>query len=142
MADWYGSARSNYFRVKDEAAFRKEAAGHGLDVWTSNVEGEASFMVTPNGDLGDKGGWPTWYDTDDDGKPIELDIVGALAKHLVEGEIAVLIEAGAEKLRYITGHTTAFNSTGKRVDLDLGDIYSKAARRFHVPVNKITTAEY
>ncbi len=30
MADWYGTARSNYFRVKDEAAFRKEAESLGL----------------------------------------------------------------------------------------------------------------
>jgi len=142
MADWYGSARSNYFRVKDEAAFRKAAAGHGLDVFTSNVNEETLFMVAPNYEWNDKGGWPTWYSTDEGGEPIELDIVSELAKHLVEGEIAVLIEAGAEKLRYITGHTTAFNSVGKRIDLDLGDIYSKAARRFHVPVNKITAAQY
>ncbi|MHB1841296.1 MAG: hypothetical protein ACYCPD_16180 [Acidobacteriaceae bacterium] len=142
MADWHGTARSNYFHVKDEATFRKEAESLGLEVMTSDSDSDL-FMVTPDGS-DDKGGWPTWSpdESDADGDPLEVDIVGFLSKHLVKGEIVVLMECGAEKLRYLTGHATAFNSNGKRVDLDLGDIYQKAAKRFHVPVENITEAQY
>lgn len=143
MADWYGTARSNYFRVKDEAAFRKEAESLGLEVMTSSSDSGLLFMVTPNA-LDDKGGWPTWSPDESDavGDPLEMDIVGSLSKHLCKDEIVILMECGAEKLRYITGHATAFNSNGKRVDLDLGDIYQKAAKKFHVPVENITEAQY
>jgi hypothetical protein len=142
MADWYGTARSNYFRVKDEAAFRKEAESLGLEVMTSSSD-SGLLMVTPNA-LDDKGGWPTWSPDESDAgvDPLEVDIVGSLSKHLVKGEIVVLMECGAEKLRYLTGHATAFNSNGQRVDLDLGDIYRKAAKGFHVPVENITEAQY
>ncbi len=143
MADWYGTARSNYFHVKDEAAFRKEAESLGLEVMTSSSDSDLLFMVTPNA-MNDNSGWPTWSpdESDADGDPLEVDIVGSLSKHLVKGEIVVLMECGAEKLRYLTGHATAFNSNGKRVDLDLGDIYQKAAKKFHVPVENITEAQY
>jgi len=38
MANWYGRARSNYFAVKDEAAFRAWAAKRGLEVWEEMEE--------------------------------------------------------------------------------------------------------
>jgi hypothetical protein len=143
MADWYGTARSNYFRVKDEAAFRKDAESLYLDVMTSRSDNDLLFMVTPNA-VNDKGGWPIWSPdkSDEDENPLEVDIVGTLAKHLVDGEIVVLMECGAEKLRYITGHATAFNNTGHRVELDLDDIYRIAAQLLHVPIENITKAEY
>ncbi len=37
----------------------------------------------------------------------DFDLVEELAQHLADGEIAVLVEAGAEKLRYITGDAVA-----------------------------------
>lgn len=144
MANWYATARSNYFRVKDEAAFRLEAAKLGLDVNPLRAKDETLFMVTPNMDRSDSGDWPTWSlnETDEDGDMVELDIAGTLAKHLVEDEIVVLMESGAEKVRYVTGHATAFNSLGKRIDLDLSDIYSKAAKEFRVPIGNIAEAAY
>lgn len=141
MANWYGTARSNYFRVKDEPAFRQEAARLGLKVVASTLNKEF-FMVCPA--TNDSGGWPVWSTTEGDGDnmPLELDIVASLSKHLVEGEIVVLLEAGAEGIRYITGRAVAFDFKGQRIDLRLDDIYSMAAKKFKMPVNSITKAEY
>jgi hypothetical protein len=41
-----------------------------------------------------------------------LDLFGEVAGHLVEGSVAVFIEVGAEKLRYLTGWAVAVNSSG------------------------------
>jgi len=43
-------------------------------------------------------------------------------------------------MRYLTGHSTAFNSKGERIDLDLNDIYDGAKRRFNV--TEVTLAQY
>ena len=58
MADWYGSARSNYFLVKDEDKFRKWAESIcGLEV-VKDKEGRVGLLSEE-----EKGGWPRWrYD--------------------------------------------------------------------------------
>jgi len=72
----------------------------------------------------------------------EVDFLNELSQHLAKDEVAVLLTAGAEKLRYITGEALAVNYEGKVVDLSLLDIYQKAARAFRVPLSSITHAEY
>ena len=61
---------------------------------------------------------------------------------LVEGQVAVLMEVGSEKYRYVTGQTIAVRWDGRVVHLSLNDIYEKAAREFGVDVKSITPAEY
>lgn len=135
MADWYGTARSNYFRVKDPDAFLQWAERHELGVFKS--EERAELFAIHAGDT-DKGSWPS-YDMETD---TEFDLLAELAEHLVKGQIAVLMEAGAEKLRYVTGVAVAVNHKGRVVDLSLSDIYRKAARTFHVAEGEITRGEY
>jgi hypothetical protein len=71
----------------------------------------------------------------------EFDLTAELAEHLSKGQVAILMEVGAEKQRYLTGEAIAVNSKGRVVFLSLGDIYRKAAREFRVPENEITYAE-
>ena len=56
--------------------------------------------------------------------------------------MAVLLEIGAERIRYLYGDAIAVNHKGRVVALSLKDIYRKAAREFRVPENEITRAEY
>ena len=44
MANWYGTARSNYFQVKDKDAFLKWADGRGLGVF-KNKESADLFAI-------------------------------------------------------------------------------------------------
>lgn len=128
MANWYGKARSNYFYVKDEGAFL-EALGemiYDLDIVHDHAQRVGLLAKTEDGD------WPT-LDTQD--------VPDIVAEHLVPGEVAVFMSAGAEKLRCVTGYAEAVTSEGKRVSVSLQDIYAKAAEAFDVPVDKIPLAE-
>ncbi len=133
MANWYGTSRSNYFRVKDEAQFRQWVDRRGISIFQSS-EDSTLFAVYST----DDGSWPS-YDMESDA---EVDFVNELSQHLAKDEVAVLLTAGAEKLRYITGEALAVNHKGKVVDVSLLDIYRKAARTFRVPLSSITHAEY
>lgn len=136
MANWYGTARSNYFRVKDRDAFLKWAEKRGLGVFESSED--AGLFAIHSGDSTDGGSWPS-YDVE---KDTEVDLVRELAEHLPNGQVAVLVEVGAEKLRYLTGQAIAINAKGRVVEVTLSDIYRKAARGFRVPESGITRAEY
>lgn len=120
MADWWGFYRSNYFRVKDRELFLNWAK----EIDDLDVLHAKDGVVAITGQF--YGGWPHVRGEECE----DFDLVEELAQHLAAGEIAVLVEAGAEKLRYITGDAVAVNSQGERVALSLGDIYQMAERAF------------
>jgi hypothetical protein len=117
MADWWGFSRSNYFKVKDKEAFLAWLSEIG-DVSVLHEDAHGSIAI-----MGESyGGWPTC--PGEDCEP--FDFAEELSDFLLDGEIAVLIEAGAEKLRYITGVAIAIDSHGNRTQLLLSDIYAQA----------------
>jgi hypothetical protein len=126
MANYYATARSNYFAVKDDDAFKSWCANNDFDVWQGSDENAARFAIAP-GDGWDSGGWPELRD--DDGEPTK-ELCEALAQYLAEGEVAVLLEVGHEKRRYLIGSATAVHSSGKRIDFTLDDIYTRARKAF------------
>lgn len=136
MANWIGSARTNYFSVKDVEAFKSWARAASLVVF----EKDGRFGVYSEDEYG---GWPSIV-FDDDATDVhrDFDIADELASHVAEGEIVVCFEAGAEKLRYITGNTIAFKVTADgadKISLALDDIYGLAASKWgHEP----SKAEY
>ena len=136
MANWYGSARSNYFRVKDTDAFLQWTERRGLGVFKSE-QGPDVLGIHP-GNSTDGGDWPS-YDME---KDEEFDLEAELAQHLAPGQVAILLEVGAEKLRYLTGQAIAVNAKGRVVVVTLSDIYRKAARAFRIPESEISRAEY
>ncbi len=127
MANFYGTARSNYFQVKDAEAFKTWAARLDLEVIT-NDDGLFGLIATNT----DDGCFPSVYAPEDVDEDYPLEIADELAKHLADGEVCVLMEAGAEKHRYISGWAMAFDNTGKQVEVRLGDIYEKAHEAFGV----------
>jgi hypothetical protein len=135
MANWYGSSRSNYFCVKDCEAFCQWAESRGLGVFRS--ESNPGHFAIHSGD-NDSGSWPS-YDLETDS---EMDLTTELAQHLPKGQIAVLMEIGAEKLRYLTGVAIAVNYKGRVAVVSLDDIYRKAAHTFRIQENEITQAAY
>ncbi len=142
MSNYYATARSNYFAVKDEKAFREWAARTGLAVLEPDHHDKTSGGVrrlgVASGDSNDSGGWPNSFWNDDLGDYEEIDVSGQLAEHLADGEVAVLMEAGSESLRYVTGSAVAVNNRGETVEVHLESIY-EAARHLG---GTITRAEY
>jgi hypothetical protein len=123
LANWYGFSRSNYFKVKDREQF--EAWVDGIDDLEILAENDGRFAI--NGAW--YGGWPHAR-CHDERNDTPIDLACELSAHLEEGEIAVLLQAGAEKLRYITGDALAVNHRGEQVTLSLDDIYGLAKTAF------------
>jgi hypothetical protein len=121
MANYYGTARTNYFIVKDELTFKAWAKKRHCEVITS-VTHPGMVGLLPNDDC--EGTFMS-YDSETDE---DLDILDELSKHLKPGSVAILMEAGAEKMRYIAGHATAINHKGKTVFVSIDDIYKKAKK--------------
>ena len=126
MANYTATARSNYFAVKDATAFEAWCKKRNLETWLGTDGNAARYAITPD-DMSDTVGWPE--DCDDDGDQIE-DLCEALAGHLADGEVAVLYEIGHEKLRYLIGTATAVHASGKRIDINLSEIYTRALDAF------------
>ena len=131
MANWYGTSRSNYFKVENEEAFREWAERRDLEV-LENPSG--LFGVAPSS-MSEDGSWPS-YDCDED---CEIDFQAELIEHLAEGQVAIIMTIGAEKLRYLTGYSVALAWDGRRISVDIADIYDKVETEFGVAPN---IAEY
>lgn len=119
MANYYCVTRSNYFRVKDEAQFREVmdrviCDEDCLDIWEDNsgvtkqfgFGGYASILGIVEAD-----GDPDDYDYDT--------FVEELSKCVADDDAIIILEAGHEKLRYVTGLATVITSKGaKHLDID------------------------
>lgn len=141
MANYYASARSNYFAVKDYDKFMAWVNTlPDVGVWKQELSSAQDLVddAPPRFALYDNGfdacGWPTfrWSELEDEhGVPLDdqdFDILEELAPHLADGEVAVLMEVGAETLRYLTGYAIAVNSKGEKLGISLDDIYEIVRR--------------
>ena len=133
MANWYGKARTNYFRVKDVEAFRETKAFKNLEVEVIDKDGMVGLLA--EGEFGD---FPSGYHDEND-EWVDVDVEALVAEHLIEGEVAVFMTVGWEKMRYLTGSARAINSAGQTRQVDLDDIYDLARRELGP---NVTTATY
>ena len=126
MANWYGTARSNYFKVNDEAEFRKDL--EGVEIQIKSKDGA---VVLFGG--GDSGGWPSGQWDENDEEFVEVDLCGIIQEHIAPGDCAILMEVGAEKLCYLTGRAVAVTAAEVST-VSLDDIYAVAAKMTDSPV--------
>jgi hypothetical protein len=128
MANYYGVTRSNYFRVKNASAFKAWCHKRRLEFWTGDQHGvdPADEFFAISADVDDWGGWPSFCPEQD----TEIHFTAELARHLDPRDVAVLLEAGHEKLRYLTGKAIAVHPNGRTVCVCLDDIYGRARKAF------------
>lgn len=142
MADWCGTARSNYFQVRDEIAFRACAEKRNLHVFEAPPTTESPALLGIYS-VDEYGGWPSSdVELEEETGDGSIDLYAELARHLTEGQIAVLMEIGAEKHRYLTGIAVAVDHTGRTVEVTLDDVYQRAATEFRSDVDQITRCTY
>jgi hypothetical protein len=137
MADWYGTARSNYFKVRDNKSF-SAFMQQNLSSMTAvhKIEDNTWWIIT---DEFGNGGFD-WTVYDEDFEPDDsVDAMNEFASHLQEGEVAIFFEAGAEKLRYITGSAVAIAWNGEITEVCLNDIYDLVAKKYGIEPSR---AEY
>lgn len=121
MSDYYGTARSNYFGVKDRRKFVEWCDSLELKPIhkTEKAYELCGFLVeTEFGNIPD-------HITKDD-EVYDIDFFGELSTHLIDGDVAIVMEIGREKMRYLNGLAIAVNSKGETVSIALNDIYEKA----------------
>ncbi len=124
MANYYEKARTNYFKVKDIAAFNDWVNKFtGLDVVVQKQEGTVSILFD------EESGVPSFY-YDENDQEIEVDFMEELAKHLADDSVAVLEAVGSEKCRYLNGYAVAVNNKGESVSINLDMIYELAKQKF------------
>ena len=132
MANYYSSARTNYFRVKDVGAFnawfKEFEEGGGAEL----VNEENTFAIL----FDQESGVPSSRQNGDDFD--EIDFMSELSEHLADDEVAILQESGAEKLRYIVGYAVAINNKGERRKISIDGIYDLAKELG----KNVTQAEY
>src|SRR5436190_7395776 len=126
MANYYATARSNYFKVKDMEAFNNWCRSLEIEPIDGDPADKAGLVAmvsaTPDGD-----GWPSFRVNGND-EPVEVDLAAELSTHLQDGWVAVLMEAGSEKRRYVVGWALAVNSKGETRQVSLQDIYDLAGK--------------
>ena len=145
MSNYMPHCRSNHFRVTNPAAFLIWA--ENLDL-TVNVQHQALddenpvelAMIHPN-ERTTEGHWPSDYYEDDEGVEHDRDWMLELSTHLADNEVAVLMEAGHEKLRYVCGYAVAIRNNGDMIVVSLNDIYEKAKAEWP-EANTITDCSY
>lgn len=145
MANWYGTARSNYVKAVDVDALRIEMEPWSISVHAGSGQNEGKVCLLCETE---DGGWPSSREADDDEVGVddgfvEFDFANHVMSHVVEGEVLIVMEAGAEKLRYITGWSGAFVRTvdGVRaVYTNIDKIYGLAESE--LGVSEFTFVEY
>jgi len=129
--------RSNYFAVHDAAAFEAFCERHNLEPITENSEPARRGFLSPRDvmfspdredDFGDEG-------EEESG---EQDWLNELAKHIAGDDVAVVMQIGSDKMRFLAGHAWAINGQGQRQELDLDEIYTRAGALGRLP----TLAQY
>lgn len=121
MATMQGIARTNYFRVKNGAAFRASMDRFDVQIVEEPIDGEQHFAVfdTINGGI-----WP--IDVEGMGqKLIPVSFPHLISEHLLAGQIAILMGISYEGTRSMQGHALAIDATGSIVKVELDDIYEK-----------------
>lgn len=147
MANYEANGRTNYFRVKDLPALKAELLEYGITAATPEEARMGAEFVLSEGSASKAGtialfSYGTWPQLDDESVAARLEIedeetpvpnkheslIHLVASHLVEGDVAIFISIGAEKMRYLGGYATAINSAGDTRSVDLDDIYTLAGQ--------------
>jgi len=139
MANYYGAWRTNSFRVKSEAKFLE---------WFQGIDGSAEVRDEGDGyrsifqsSSSDDGSIPTHKLVQAhglfDSEHVNMDIYSDISEHLRKGEVAVFMEVGHEKLRYLCGYAVAVRSDGKIITVSIDDIYDKIKTEWGMVADEI-----
>ncbi len=136
MADWYVTARSNYFKVRDNenfGTFMQQLPGMTAEHKVKDNAWWVRGSDYSNGEF-------DWTIYDEDCEPDDsVNAMVELASHLQEGEVAIFFEISSERLRYITGRSLAIAWNGEITIINLSDIYDLVATKYNIIPN---LAEY
>ena len=119
MANYYSQGRTNYFLVKDGESFETEIQklGEGVGRPIHLIKDDRGYCLLF------EEGIPTYFYNEETGEESDVDMEYVIREHLADGSVCVMMETGAEKLRYLSGWSIAFNNKGDTKVIDLNHIY-------------------
>ncbi|QIV79511.1 hypothetical protein [Mycolicibacterium frederiksbergense] len=139
MANYYGKGRTNTFLVNDVQALKAALEGSEFVVRERPERGLGAVFLTAS-DSDGAGCWGQLVNVDGQDEPEELFVPDIIAAHLQDGQVAVFVHAGAEKLCYISAYSIAVHSSGQQVRIDINDVYRMAAQAFRLSADEIDSA--
>jgi len=122
MADSKCTARTNYVRVKDIDAAMKSLEPFDVDVYVHETQKDALMVGNEHG------GSVSLSRFDEAGKIIHIGWGDWCKAHLLEGQILVIQEVCAEKLRYTSGYAAAYSQNGEYVCVRLDSALDSAIK--------------
>lgn len=138
MADFTGASRTNYVTIEDMPGLMAYLSGSNITL--EEQEGKHAFFPSESSE--------GMFDLDfrnDEGEEVHLDWEEVM-QYIKQGEVLVVMSAGHERLRYISGYSQALirrpDGTVDTSELWLSQIYNKAAAELGVNPADITSAEY
>lgn len=132
MSNYLCSCRTSFFRVKSAEKFLAWASDILEISARIETEGKHMGLAVILGNDPDGGGWPCQRFNEKKDEFEEYDFFGELSAHLAKGWSVILMEAGAERLRYIIAQAVVVDWRGKVKVIDAGDEARKIARRWKV----------
>ena len=137
MADFYATSRSNYVLVKDVTA--AIAALKDFDNQIHRHPKNANAIMLAGCDANG-----TFSSTRYEGLvETYLDLAEWASTHLVEGQVLVLVSAGAAKLRYVSAWAEAYTWKGEVITVDLlTSLFSRIQSELGIAPYKVADPSY
>jgi len=137
MADFLATSRSNYVIVKNVDAAIKSLKPYGIPIHHHPTNKNAIMLAGCEAD----GTFNSSYLGESEENYVNL--AEWAATHLVEGQVLVLVSAGAEKLRYISAWAEAYTWKGEVITVDLLDtLFSKICENLDIDAIEVADPSY
>ena len=137
MANYQGAERTNYVRIRQEKLHDVAEYVGMFNIEMHEKDGTYCFLPSA---WNDDGCFSQWGE-DEGGNELELDWE-SVARAMEDGQVLIIMSAGHEKLRYISGWAVAWDWQGNYTSLSINGIYEQAAEKFGVQTDDISRAEY
>ena len=138
MADFLATSRSNYVIVKNVDAAIKSLKPYGIPIHHHHPTNKNAIMLAG---CRANGTFNSSYLGESEENYVNL--AEWSATHLVEGQVLVLVSAGAEKLRYISAWAEAYTWKGEVITVDLLDtLFSKICENLDIDAIEVADPSY
>ncbi len=122
--NFIGRFRSNYFAVKDRAAFDAWCQSRQLKIIVDEVNPHLVGFLGSEHESGLP--WIIEEEVNGEEKEITIDFIGEIGTFLADNSVAIVIEITYEGYRYLGGVSYAINNKGERKNVTLASIVSLA----------------
>jgi hypothetical protein len=129
--DWTGASRTNYVRVADLEGLKNALAVFPISIEAGEGKTHGMHCLISHDEYGS---WPLSAVDPDTDNEVQLDEYTHILPFIMPGQVLIIMEAGHEGQRYVSGFASAFLTTPpyESVSVALFDIYELAKAQFGI----------